>query len=163
MTKTKSISIFIASLSIFIFLIAACPTTGKLSTASSIPVAITSVPSSWNGDYAYSTAATVKILTIHDGKIFSYSGSSETETFPSPYALSGYTVTFSESECKATYGSLASIDFTRNSSTGAITYTVSVYGITTTIIYVKYTVSSSSSSSTSSSSSSSKSSSTSSV
>ena len=60
-------------------------------------------PSSWDGDYALKTTPEIKVLTVHDGQIFTVVEDTETAIFPSTYADSGYKVTSSETEVKAEY------------------------------------------------------------
>ena len=60
---------------------------------------LTSVPASWNGRYAEESRPTRAALSVHDGKIWSVFGSSETETFPGPSRL--YQFVYGETECRS--------------------------------------------------------------
>jgi hypothetical protein len=61
--------------------------------------ALTSVPASWNGDYAEETRPGRAALSVHDGKIWSVFGGSQTETFPGPSRL--YQFSYGENECRS--------------------------------------------------------------
>ena len=73
-------------------------TAGAASTAAP-QAALASVPASWNGDYAEESRPTRTALSVHDGKIWSVFGSSQTETFPGPSSL--YQFVYAEKECRS--------------------------------------------------------------
>jgi hypothetical protein len=60
---------------------------------------LTSVPAAWNGNYAEESKPTRTALSVHDGKIWSVFGSSQTETFPGPSRL--YKFIYGETECRS--------------------------------------------------------------
>jgi hypothetical protein len=71
--------------------------TASSAAAQSAPPA--SVPASWNGEYAEERKPGRSALSVHDGKIWSVFGSSQTETFPGPSSL--YRFVYGETECRS--------------------------------------------------------------
>jgi hypothetical protein len=69
------------------------------STTTAPQATLTSVPASWNGDYAEESRPTRTALSVHDGKIWTVFGSSQTETFPGPSRL--YQFVYGEKECRS--------------------------------------------------------------
>jgi|GEM_PF-6393478 len=62
-----------------------------------------SVPSAWNGDYALKDVPSIKVLTIHDGKIFQSVMGNETEIFPAEFPKAKYKMKSSANEVKAEF------------------------------------------------------------
>jgi hypothetical protein len=76
------------------------------------PKVYTSVPSSWDGDYALDSKPNVKALTVKYGKIYTVSGTTVVQTFPGKSNLN-YRTTYSETECKQTAGTTVEDKFVR--------------------------------------------------
>ncbi|MCK4798168.1 MAG: hypothetical protein KAT05_12350 [Spirochaetes bacterium] len=84
------------------------------------------VPSSWNGDYQFIGQPGVRVMAVHDGNIYAIDNIGEVNIFPANYQAMGFTITYSENECKA---ELNSDNYTSFSKSGnVITFRVVING-----------------------------------